>query len=169
LLVLMVVFTGCKREPFRTVYSATELCEEAEHWCEPDTVVVEKIKTYPVISPPIEQCVPLGEFPMLYFDENRSDLRDEHNHILDFLSRTMNQCPELNFLIVGHCDERRSDAYNYELGLERAENVANALIERGTDSWRLETISKGKNNPFADGHIEDIWKLNRRVEIEVVK
>ena len=63
--------------------------------------------------------------------------------------------------IAGHCDERGSEAYNYQLGLRRAIAVKNELIKLGVSPESISVISHGKTKPFAAGSDEKSWKQNR--------
>lgn len=64
--------------------------------------------------------------------------------------------------IEGHCDERGTDEYNLALGEKRARAVRAYLVQSGIDGADLRTISYGEERPFALGHDESSWRLNRR-------
>lgn len=77
------------------------------------------------------------------------------------------------FHLWGHSDSRGGEAPNRRAAQERAEAVAQWLVERGIDAERLVIISLGADNPVApnanlDGSDNEAGQAaNRRVEIMV--
>jgi outer membrane protein OmpA-like peptidoglycan-associated protein len=72
--------------------------------------------------------------------------------------------PNAEFLVVGNTDESGSSAYNYNLGLARAQKVANYLMAKtGLDETKIVVRSDGKVRPQSDKK-ED----NRRVDVYVI-
>ena len=68
----------------------------------------------------------------------------------------------MKVLIEGHCDERGTASHNMALGERRAAAVQEYLVSLGVDASRMQTISYGKERPFAMGHDEAAWAQNRR-------
>jgi outer membrane protein OmpA-like peptidoglycan-associated protein len=73
--------------------------------------------------------------------------------------------------LTGHADERGSDQLNMNLSRERLETVAKFLREGGFKG-ELDLIPKGKTEPYlgvvrGDFSQEDLWQLDRRVELMV--
>jgi peptidoglycan-associated lipoprotein len=64
--------------------------------------------------------------------------------------------------VEGHCDERGTAEYNLSLGDRRALAVKNYMVSLGIGADRIRTVSYGSEFPFAPGHDEDAWSLNRR-------
>lgn len=48
------------------------------------------------------------------------------------------------------------------LGESRANSARDFLMHMGIVSDRLNTVSYGKEKPFAAGHNEEVWAQNRR-------
>ena len=71
--------------------------------------------------------------------------------------------------LEGHCDERGSDEYNLALGENRAKAALNYLLTLGVPAEQLSIISYGKERPVDNGHNEEAWAKNRRVEFTAVK
>jgi len=69
---------------------------------------------------------------------------------------------DIKVWVEGHCDERGTDEYNLALGERRARSVRTYLAEAGVERAGLRTISYGEEKPFALGHDESVWRLNRR-------
>jgi peptidoglycan-associated lipoprotein len=71
--------------------------------------------------------------------------------------------------ISGHADERGTEQYNLELSRARAEAVRSLLVHFGVDADRLTTEAYGKTHPRAQGHSENEWRENRRVEFHITQ
>lgn len=74
----------------------------------------------------------------------------------------------ITVIIEGHCDNRGSIGYNFNLGLRRAEAVSKFLIAQGVDQKRLAVISYGKGNPEYKGNNQKAHRLNRRAVTSVI-
>ena len=72
-------------------------------------------------------------------------------------------------IIAGFTDERGTEEYNRALGEKRAQAVRQAVISRGGDGARLQTVSFGKEMPADPGSGEAAWAKNRRAEFGVVR
>ena len=75
--------------------------------------------------------------------------------------------------LTGHADERGTNELNMSLSRERLETVARFLREGGY-AGQLELIPKGKTEPYlgvvrGDFSQEDLWQLDRRVELVVTR
>jgi peptidoglycan-associated lipoprotein len=75
--------------------------------------------------------------------------------------------PDKRLRIEGHCDERGTGAYNFELGRKRANAVRNYLIELGATGNQLNMTSYGKTRPFCKDHEEACYQQNRRGHVVV--
>jgi len=71
--------------------------------------------------------------------------------------------------ITGHADERGGEDYNLRLSQERADAVRERLVRFGVEPGHVTTIGYGKARPRAEGHTEDDWRKNRRVEFIITK
>ncbi|MDQ0472567.1 OmpA family protein [Labrys wisconsinensis] len=76
-------------------------------------------------------------------------------------------------VLIGHTDERGSDAYNDKLSRARAEAVAAVLKQKGLDC-AIDAEGHGKHEPFeADDRSkysqDDLYAFDRRVEFKVVQ
>ena len=67
--------------------------------------------------------------------------------------------------LQGNCDERSSREYNLALGQRRADGVKNLMTLSGASGEQIEVVSYGKEKPVANGHDEESWSKNRRVDI----
>ena len=72
-------------------------------------------------------------------------------------------------LISGHTDAEGDAASNMELSQLRANKVMDYFVRQGIKESRIKTIPYGENMPISGNSAEASRKLNRRVEITVVK
>jgi len=98
----------------------------------------------------------------IYFDYDKSDVRADQSAALQADMLFLNQHPNINFTIEGHCDERGSIEYNVALGEKRAGAVKNALTTAAINASRVNVISYGKEKPFCTESNETCWQQNRR-------
>jgi peptidoglycan-associated lipoprotein len=99
----------------------------------------------------------------VFFDYDRWDLRNETKATLWRQAEFLITHPEFTVLLEGHCDERGTKNYNYDLGAHRAAEAKEYLIAMGVDAGRIDTVSYGKDRPVVEGPGERSWRQNRRV------
>ena len=98
----------------------------------------------------------------IYFETDQHFISDKSARALRAQARWLRQYPEKRILIEGNCDERGTREYNYALGNRRAFAVRDFLISQGVPSYRIKTVSYGKDKPEFLGANETAWSLNRR-------
>jgi len=98
----------------------------------------------------------------VFFDYDKSNLRPDAIQVLFRNAEHLKGHPEVRILIEGHCDERGTIEYNLALGDRRARSARDFLVNYGIAAGRIETISYGKERPFATGQDEGAWSQNRR-------
>lgn len=104
----------------------------------------------------------------VYFDYDKSVLRDDAKSTLDQKIPIMQANPDVRIRIEGNADERGSDEYNQALGMRRAQQARQYLIDKGVSAGRIDIISNGEERPVCSGHDESCWSQNRRDEFVVV-
>jgi outer membrane protein OmpA-like peptidoglycan-associated protein len=126
-----------------------------------DTVYVKQEVVREVVKE-IEKPQELTLVGILYHKFNSIDYTDESLQSREGIADALKKNPSANIVIVGHTDEIGSDSYNYTLGLNRAQKLANYLVnEHGIPATQIEVRSEGKESPY----IETDNSKNRRVEI----
>jgi peptidoglycan-associated lipoprotein len=105
----------------------------------------------------------------VFFDFDKSDIREDQISALQNNANVLKNNASANVLIEGHCDERGTVEYNLALGDRRAKAARDYLVSLGIAENRMNVISYGKSRPFAEGHNEDAWRLNRRAQFVAVK
>lgn len=101
----------------------------------------------------------------IYFEFDESRVQDRYMDIIRRHAAYLTRFPDIEVRLEGHTDERGSREYNVGLGERRAESVGQLLQAYGVASRLLETISFGEELPAVEGHNEEAWAKNRRVEI----
>lgn len=105
------------------------------------------------------------EFVDIYFDFDKTSLKDEARAVLDKDAEWLNKNKNVTVTAEGHCDERGTAEYNLALGERRAAAAAKYLVDLGVDAKRIKTISYGLERPADQRHNEEAWAKNRRVHI----
>ncbi|HVN78622.1 MAG TPA: peptidoglycan-associated lipoprotein Pal [Terriglobia bacterium] len=98
----------------------------------------------------------------IFFDYDKSDIRDDAKPILAANSEFLKQNPSIRFAVEGHCDERGSEEYNIGLGDRRATATKEYLTTLGISVDRINTISYGKEKPQCTEKTEECYQKNRR-------
>lgn len=97
----------------------------------------------------------------VFYDFNKSALRDDAKATLDKQAAWLAKYATNNVQIAGNCDERGTEEYNLALGNRRANAAAAYLKAKGVAAARMTTISYGKDRPTAQGSTEQAWAQNR--------
>jgi peptidoglycan-associated lipoprotein len=127
---------------------------------QPEPVQIEK----PLVpaAPSQPQAKPMPELADVFFDFDRSVIRDEARSRLEANAGLLASQSGEKVLIEGHCDERGTSAYNLVLGERRARAAAQYLRDLGVPSSQIQITSYGKERPFCEEHSEACWQSNRR-------
>jgi outer membrane protein OmpA-like peptidoglycan-associated protein len=101
------------------------------------------------------------------FESGQATLQPGAESTLSRLAQFMRDYPERSVRIEGHTDSVGSDALNQALSERRAGAVRDALLARGVDGNRIETIGLGESRPVASNDTPSGRLQNRRIEIVV--
>lgn len=101
---------------------------------------------------------------MVFFDYDESTLTPATTEKLRAKLAVLRNCPAVRLRMEGHADERGTSEYNIALGSDRAQSVSRFFTGFGLDEIRFTTLSKGEEEPIAQGSNEASWARNRRVE-----
>ncbi|MEK6791566.1 MAG: peptidoglycan-associated lipoprotein Pal [Deltaproteobacteria bacterium] len=105
---------------------------------------------------------------VIYFDYDKYIIRDSEKDSLARNAKWLSENKTAKVRIEGHADERGEEDYNLALGDKRARGVKNYLQSMGINQERLSTLSYGEERPAVEGHGEDAWAKNRRVEFKLM-
>jgi outer membrane protein OmpA-like peptidoglycan-associated protein len=116
----------------------------------------------------VDDRIEYGE--VILFETDRAEVEEGAWPMLRNLAKFMIGNPQIEEVeITGHADERGSEDHNLRLSAARAEAVRTLLVSFGVESTRLTPKGFGFRRPRAQGHTEDDWRQNRRVEFRISK
>jgi len=156
--------SGCAKKP-----TATEAPVSVEQPAEdaggtPEAAVTEA---------PVEEVAPQPEpeptLQPIRFEFDQYTLTPHAQDILVANAAYLKSHPEIKVIVEGYSDERGSDEYNLALGERRAVAAKTYLVSLGVDPDGLSTITYGEEKPFAPGHNEEAWAMNRRAEFNITR
>ncbi|MFT5600928.1 MAG: hypothetical protein ACI9N1_001165 [Flavobacteriales bacterium] len=98
------------------------------------------------------------------FDKKNID-KSSQDKINDFLTFNFEKCDNISIEIIGHTDSIGSVSYNYQLGLDRANEISSYIKSNFTKIKIKTSVSKSENIPV---HKLSHFKENRRVEIKSI-
>lgn len=101
----------------------------------------------------------------IYFEFDSSEVAAEDREVVAAHARYLSANPQQQVVLEGHADERGSREYNIGLGDRRAQSVRRMLEFQGVTPDQVRTVSYGEEKPAVEGHDEQAWRQNRRVEI----
>ncbi len=102
-----------------------------------------------------------------YFDFNKAVVKPQYHAHIQRAAQVLQASPEIQVVVVGHTDNVGNDGYNQELGLRRAQAVADLLVKFGVNRERFTVESKGEIQPIDSNATAAGRSVNRRVEIHV--
>ena len=128
---------------------------------------------YDIELSPVNDVEYLAEINKIYFDFDKSNIRQDAAQELDKLVDLMvNEYPELVIEIGSHTDRRGSAEYNRRLAERRAQATRDYLVEKGVAAERIVTYKGyGEEQPEVDctSCNEQQHQLDRRSIFKVVK
>jgi len=173
LLVGCLVLAGCPKRPevALAVPSAAGPAAATAPRSSTANAAPSKTAEIPVTRPAIPAEAPVKPKPAaavetgikdIFFDFDNATIRSDQMPLLQQDFSYLKAHEQVKVTVEGYCDERGTEEYNLALGQRRADTVKQALVAEGIAADRINTISYGKDKPFAPGHDESAWRLNRR-------
>lgn len=118
-------------------------------------------------EPELFEAIPTDAFSIVQFDFDKDNVKPVYYPDIDRKVEILKRYPQVRMTLVGHTDDRGTEQYNYQLGLERAQQVKDYMVKHGIDANRLFVESKGKSQPIYPNSTEDNRYKNRRVEFQM--
>jgi peptidoglycan-associated lipoprotein len=126
---------------------------------------VEAPKAVTIISaPPEESDAVIYDMEMVYFAYDKSVITTAFADVIKKNYEWIEENPDLQIQLEGHCDERGTNEYNLALGERRAKAVFDYLVSLGASPSQFSLVSFGEERPADEGSNEVAWRKNRRVE-----
>jgi OmpA-OmpF porin, OOP family len=139
-----------------------------------DDLCIDRPETYNTVDdedgcpdhgPVIEREGEIEILDVIQFEFDSAVIEEQSFGILRAVAMTIQQSPTIALVEVqGHTDERGSAAYNLDLSQRRAQSVLEFLVGEGVARDRLRARGYGETRPLVDGHGEEAWTANRRVQ-----
>ncbi|NOX08921.1 MAG: peptidoglycan-associated lipoprotein Pal [Gammaproteobacteria bacterium] len=101
----------------------------------------------------------------VYFAYDSSEINADGQAVIALHAEYLVRHRAMKVNLEGHTDERGSREYNVSLGERRAQAVRRLLELHGVNADQLTLTSYGEEKPDLDGHDDEAWYFNRRVEI----
>ena len=109
-----------------------------------------------------------GALKGIDFAADSADISARSHAVLDEVAQVLVQYPSLRLAIVGHTDDRGTEAYNVDLSRRRAEAVRRYLLGRAVAPERLTASGVGGARPIASNLDAAGRAENRRIEFELL-
>ena len=106
---------------------------------------------------------------LIYFEFNDSKFKPDpqiDNSVTEFKA-WLEKYPQSMLSVSGHTDLVGTAEYNYKLALKRAQVVGTYLENKGVNTSRMITDSRGSTEPAADYLTAEGRAKNRRTEISI--
>ena len=107
--------------------------------------------------------------PNLQFEPDSAMLVKGEYSRIDDIYEILKMVPHAQILIEGHTAKTGNDKGEMNLSVERAKSIAQELVKRGINEGRLICKGSGSTKPIADNSTAEGKKINRRVEITILK
>lgn len=88
---------------------------------------------------------------------------------LDEIAKILNSNRDTELNITGYTCDVGTEARNLEIGMQRAQAVADYLKKKGIESNRMHLFSKGESEPLVTNTPTENKPLNRRVKLEIIE
>ncbi|MCC1482998.1 OmpA family protein [Winogradskyella sp. E313] len=113
------------------------------------------------------------ELDKIYFDFDKSKIREDAAKTLDVLVDLMKKYPSMSIEVSAHTDVRGRDQYNLDLSKKRAASTLEYLVSRGIERSRLTSEGYGETKPLNHCDKPGIcskadYEVNRRCEFKVI-
>ncbi|ULC59419.1 OmpA family protein [Flaviramulus sp. BrNp1-15] len=113
------------------------------------------------------------ELDEIYFDFDKSNIREDAAVTLQVLVDLMKKYPSMEVEVSAHTDARGPDQYNLDLSKRRAASTLEYLVSQGIDRSRLKSIGYGEMQPLNECVKEGIcdddeYDVNRRCEFTIL-
>jgi peptidoglycan-associated lipoprotein len=83
----------------------------------------------------------------IYYDFDKSDIRDDAKPTLNALANVLRDNPQINIQLNSHTDCQGNDNYNEDLSQRRAQSAVDYLISLGIAAQRLSAKGYGESQP----------------------
>lgn len=111
----------------------------------------------------------LLQLSKVHFSLDSDALSDEARAALTEASSRLTRAEGVELYVEGHTDKRGTGEYNLALGDRRGAAVTDYLVNLGVPRERLHVVSRGAEQPVAEGTTQLDYAQNRRVEFRLMR
>lgn len=104
----------------------------------------------------------------ILFATASSTVRPDLQRDLRSVAANLQAYPDSTIQIIGHTDSDGEAGYNQELSEQRANAVADVLLNEGVPFARIRTFGRGETQPVSSNLTPEGKSQNRRVEIVIL-
>ncbi|WP_234736322.1 OmpA family protein [Tellurirhabdus bombi] len=105
----------------------------------------------------------------LLFQQSEWTIQASSYPELDTLTALMKRHPTMEIELAGHTDNIGNPKLNVDLSRRRVETAKSYLVNKGIEPGRIKTQAYGGSRPLANNGKEETRRLNRRVEVTILK
>jgi peptidoglycan-associated lipoprotein len=139
-------------------------CSSRESRTDDEPIIDSASSRASYIAPPVEESsVPAKELAAAFFPSDSAQLTPHAKQILRADSVWLKANTEAAIEIIGYCDARGTQDYNFTLGARRAEAAKQFLQAQGIAESRITTVSFGR----VDESDPSRWGHNRRASFNL--
>ncbi|MBB6463915.1 OmpA family protein [Flammeovirga kamogawensis] len=111
----------------------------------------------------------IGQRIRIYYDFDKSNIRDDASHSLDTVVNVMRFNPTITIELSSHTDKRGRDSYNQLLSENRAKEAFDYAVKNGIEADRMTYKGYGETLPVVNckNCTKEEHQLNRRTEFYV--
>ena len=113
----------------------------------------------------LEDQEDLRAIKVIYFEYDSVKVSSEFRQVLEAHAAYLIDNFAARVVLEGHTDERGTREYNLALGENRALSVKRQLSIMGVRDAQMDLVSFGEERPEMLGQGEEVFSLNRRVEL----
>ncbi len=105
----------------------------------------------------------------IFFVQSKAAILEKSFSALKKLAEFLKENPNISIRIEGHTDNIGKENELIRLSEDRANALKTFLVKEGVAESRIETLGFGAKFPLNDNSTEELKRLNRRVEIRIIK
>lgn len=105
----------------------------------------------------------------VFFEQSKAVIITTSFPELDRIVGAMKENPTMEIMLEGHTDNQGDWNANLLLSKERVEEVQKYLTTKGINMKRIQVQGYGSTRPVASNNSEEKRRLNRRVEVTIIK
>jgi outer membrane protein OmpA-like peptidoglycan-associated protein len=105
----------------------------------------------------------------VFFEQSKAVILDNSYPELDRIVKAMTENPLMEIMLEGHTDNQGDWNENLKLSKERVTEVQKYLSAKGINLMRIQVQGYGSTRPIASNNSEEKRRMNRRVEVMIVK